>query len=121
MAADLTIDGDLLTYQPTEIEVIPAAAVETQTVSGTYSATPRPFGAEIRITWGVDVATLEAMNELRTARGGLISHEIEFTDPSGTTHTYVVNWISDPPFIISVEQFYKRFTIVFRERPEDEA
>lgn len=110
----LSIDGNALTYSPTEIELRSAEAVESELVSGARQATPRDHAVELRLTYGVDVAITEVMDELRGARGSTIYHYFEFADPSGTNHTVYVNWPALPPFVASLEFLYKRFTIVLR-------
>lgn len=121
MSVDFTIDAGLLTNQPSEIEVTFPTASEAQASSGTWQATARNFGAEVKVTWGVDVAVTAVYAELRSARNSLVAHTITFNDPTGTSHTFSVNWLAEPPFVISVEQLYKRFSIVFHERPIDAA
>lgn len=112
------IDASTLSIQPSEIQVMTAAAQTSQVMSGGYIATTQPKGTVIRVTWGVDVVDSAILNELRTKRNGLIAHTITFYDPYGTSHTYKVLWLQDPPYTFRVDLLLGKFTIEFMERPD---
>ena len=119
MAIGFAFDGGAaMTTQPSELEVTPAAATETQTIDGGYVATPRSKGAEIRVSWGVGAAKTAVMAELRSARGATVAHSIQFNDVTGTGHNYKVNWLSLPAFRIQPGYVYDRITITFHERAD---
>lgn len=117
MALDFKVDSVLLDYQPTDIRVQLPEAKTSQTLDGGYLASERTKGAIISVSWGVDSPNVDAIAELVTARGGTSAHTIEFTDPAGTTWTFDVQWLSDPPLNLLVSYDFGRFTLTFYERP----
>jgi len=117
MAIDFKIDTVAMTNQPSEIRVQPPEGTTDKTLDGGYVASPRTKGAVITVTWGVDTALDGAIAELVTKRNSLIPHTIAFTDRNGTTRTYSVQWLGDPPISILVSYSFGRFSVTFYERP----
>lgn len=111
-----SIDGVTLTYQPSFAEVIPAKAVTQQMLDGSYIAGKRPFGAIIKVTWGVDVMLTAIEAELVSLRNSSIDHVINFVGPDLNFITYKVEWISDPEFRINTAYLYDSVSISLFER-----
>ncbi len=114
--ANFDIDSNVMTIQPSSIEVEEAEGVYKQTVDGGYLVSVRDKGAIIVVTWGVDVAKTAVIAELRTARGASYAHTIGFTDPSSVAQSFTVLM---PPigYNILTSELYGRFTLRMRERP----
>lgn len=117
MAVAFSIDGNLMTNGPSEIELTPVEAAEQRTTDGGYVATVRSKGAQIKVTWGIGAAVIAAIAELRTARGTTVAHTISWVDHSGVTQTYKINWLGLPAIRMAGD-FYGRLTLTFNERPD---
>lgn len=110
------IDGNTIDPQPNEIDVTEVEAAVEQMVDGSYVASSRAFGAVIKVKWGGDVASGTALSALRTARGGLLAHDIEFVDKASVTQTYNVIWPSEPSYKMMFGDIMSSIPVTFFER-----
>lgn len=115
MALNLEIDTTILTNQPSTIDIVEPGARLTEMANGGFSAAARSKGTRVRVAWGVDVSPVAVMAELRTARGGTISHQLEWDDVTGTHHDITVAWAREASYGINVAFIYKRIVVEFRE------
>jgi len=111
----LEIDNTILTNQPTSIEVFEAPAKTMPMANGGVSAGTRAAGAKIRVTWGIDVSPTAVLAELRAARGGTASHQLEWDDVTGTHHTVQVAWRGEADYGINTAFNYQKVVVEFLE------
>lgn len=109
------IDGVAMTFQPSKLEATPPRSTYTQMAGGGHTATRRPRGHSIRVTWGVDVSPNGTLAELRSAHAGTASHTIAWTDED-SVETSVNVFFDVPGYNITTAELTGAITIQFRER-----
>ncbi len=118
MATDVGFDSATLTIQPSRLEVTEPTAVRRQVSNGGYIFSSRSKGRVVRLIFGVTAVQDGVLDELRTARGGVVAHTLQWTDPDSNSFDINVGWEADPPYGIGVATYIERFVIVLYERPD---
>ncbi len=118
VAINVGFDTNTLTIQPSGVDVREAAAVRRQVANGGWIFSTRDKGRVVRLIFGIDAVQDGVLDELRTARGGVIAHTLQWTDPDNNAFNIKVGWDADPPYSIGTSKHIGRFVLVLYERPD---
>lgn len=114
----------IMANQPSSIQFVPAQPTFQRLSGGGYVASPRAQGARVVVTWGVDVASDGAYDELVTDLGGTpgtpgsinLAHTITWEDPAGNAFSVDVV-VEDISQQFGPAQLFQAFSVTFFQRP----
>lgn len=87
---DFKIGGTTMTYQPSGIEEIFPEPIVHNTLGSARIVSEPLQPAQVVVTWGVEAARKEAIQELRTKRANIGLRTISYADITGATQTRTV-------------------------------
>lgn len=115
MALNFAIDAVVMTTQPSSLRDEPVEASVHRGLDGSYTAYTPQKGRILRVTWGVDVATLAVLAELRSKRGSTPLHTLTWNNEAGSGQSMSAIWPGNPQYEQLPSELIRSFTIVFYE------